>query len=104
MLTSGSQLAMMIIIILGYFQVIEAPQGPFIGIVAFILLGQIGTQVCYEMQARLVKVYRHALWRLQLQDIVHERIMLVLELADQLLRRFAVYKHVQKYVMDHLVR
>jgi hypothetical protein len=46
MLTSGGQLAMLIVIILGYFQVVETPQGPFIGIIAFILLGQIGTQVC----------------------------------------------------------
>ena len=45
-LNSGSQLAMMIIVLLGYLGKIEAPQGPFIGVIAFVLLGQIGNQVC----------------------------------------------------------
>jgi hypothetical protein len=48
-ITSTGQLAMMIVIILGYLGWIEAPQGAFIGIIAFILMGQIGTQVRSEI-------------------------------------------------------
>jgi hypothetical protein len=48
-ITSTGQLAMMIVVILGYLGWIEAPQGAFIGIIAFILMGQIGNQVRSEM-------------------------------------------------------
>jgi hypothetical protein len=48
-ITSTGQLALMIVIILGYLRWIEAPQGAFIGIIAFILMGQIGNQVRSEM-------------------------------------------------------
>jgi hypothetical protein len=48
-ITSTGQLALMIVIILGYLGWIEAPQGAFIGIIAFILMGQIGNQVRSEM-------------------------------------------------------
>ena len=44
-ITTFGQLAMMIVVALGYFQVYP-PQGTFIGIVAFILVGQIGKQAC----------------------------------------------------------
>jgi hypothetical protein len=44
-ITTLGQLAMMIVVLLGYFQVYP-PQGTFIGIVAFILIGQIGKQAC----------------------------------------------------------
>ena len=45
LITSAGQLAMMIIIILGYFELVVAPQGVFIGVIVFILMGQIGSQV-----------------------------------------------------------
>jgi hypothetical protein len=47
-ITSTGQLAMLIVVMLGSFGVIESPQldGAFIGITAFILMGQVGNQVC----------------------------------------------------------
>ena len=45
LITSAGQLAMMIIIMVGYFEMVEAPQGAFIGVIVFILMGQIGNQV-----------------------------------------------------------
>jgi hypothetical protein len=45
LITSAGQLAMMIIVIVGYFELVEAPQGAFIGVIAFILIGQVGMQV-----------------------------------------------------------
>ena len=45
LITSAGQLAMMIIIMVGYFELVEAPQGAFIGVIVFILMGQIGNQV-----------------------------------------------------------
>ena len=45
LITSAGQLAMMLIIILGYFKLVEAPQRAFIGVTVFILMGQIGNQV-----------------------------------------------------------
>ncbi len=44
-ITNTAQLAMLIVIILGYYELIETPKGAFIGLIAFILLGQILTQV-----------------------------------------------------------
>jgi hypothetical protein len=29
----------------GYFEMVEAPQGAFIGVIVFVLMGQIGNQV-----------------------------------------------------------
>jgi hypothetical protein len=45
LITSAGQLAMMIIIMVGYFEMVEAPQGAFIGVIVFVLMGQIGNQV-----------------------------------------------------------
>ena len=36
---------MLIVIILGYYELIETPKGVFIGLIALVLLGQILTQV-----------------------------------------------------------
>jgi hypothetical protein len=47
-ITNTAQLAMLIVIILGYFELISAPAGAFIGLIAFVLLGQIGIQVCCD--------------------------------------------------------
>ena len=47
-ITSTGQLGLMIVVMLGFFGTIEEPQGAFIGIIAFILLGQVGHQVCSD--------------------------------------------------------
>ena len=47
-ITSTGQLAMMIVVMLGFYGKIEAPTGAFIGIIAFIMLGQVGNQVCSD--------------------------------------------------------
>jgi hypothetical protein len=47
-ITSTGQLAMMIVVMLGFYGIIEAPTGAFIGIIAVILLGQVGNQVCSD--------------------------------------------------------
>ena len=45
-ITSTGQIAMMIVVMLGFYGIIEAPTDAFIGIIAFIMLGQVGNQVC----------------------------------------------------------
>ena len=41
---------------------------------------------------------------LQLQELAHERIMMVLELSHKLLVRIPAYRHVQENVLGHLIR
>ena len=41
---------------------------------------------------------------LQLQELAHERIMIVLEVAHKLLVRIPVYRHVQEDILGRLIR
>ena len=40
---------MMIVVMLGYLGLIAAPQGAFVGLISFILMGLIGNQVWLRM-------------------------------------------------------
>jgi hypothetical protein len=105
-ITNSAQLAMLIVIILGYYELIEAPKGAFIGLIALVLLGQILTQVRAGSVpcSTLAQNCRANPAFSQLQGIAHERIMFSLEIVHMVCKRFNWYRERQEKVMERVKR
>ena len=102
-ITNSAQLAMLIVIILGYYELIETPKGAFIGLIALVLLGQILTQVRFGRVQHVGKELQGFTFS-QLQGIAHERIMFTLEIVHMVFKRFNWYKERQEKVMERVKR
>jgi hypothetical protein len=94
---------MLIVIILGYYELIETPKGAFIGLIALVLLGQILTQVRFGRVQHVGKELQGFAFS-QLQGIAHERIMFTLEIVHMVFKRFNWYKERQEKVMERVKR
>ena len=102
-ITNSAQLAMLIVIILGYYELIETPKGAFIGLIALVLLGQILTQVRFGRVQHVGEELQGFVFS-QLQGIAHERIMFTLEIVHMVFKRFNWYKERQEKVMERVKR
>jgi hypothetical protein len=94
---------MLIVIILGYYELIETPKGAFIGLIALVLLGQILTQVRFGRVQHVGKELQGFAFS-QLQGIAHERIMFTLEIVHMVFKRFSWYEERQEKVMERVKR
>ena len=95
---------MLIVIIFGYYELIETPKGAFIGLIALVLLGQILTQVRFGRVQHVGEELQSQPSFSQLQGIAHERIMFTLEIVHMVFKRFNWYKERQEKVMERVNR
>ena len=95
---------MLIVIILGYYELIETPKGAFIGLIALVLLGQILTQVRFGRVQHLRKGLQSQPSFSQLQEMAHARIMFTLEIVHMVFKRFSWYEERQEKVMERVKR